>query len=68
VVEFKLGFEFSDLQRFAELAFEDRFDADSVARFDEHGDGLYRQQGADAAEFLRQADLVLSADLDDVAE
>ena len=40
MIELEVGFEFSYLQRLTEFSFEDRLDADGIARLDEHRDGL----------------------------
>src|SRR6266850_7318932 len=40
MIELEVGFEFPYLQRLTEFSFEDRLDADGIARLDEHRDGL----------------------------
>ena len=44
MVELEVGFEFSDMKGLAKLSLEDRFDAHSVSRLDENGDGFHRQK------------------------
>ena len=49
----EVGFEFSDLERFAEFSLEDRLDAHGVARLGKDRDALYRQEISKPADFLR---------------
>src|ERR1051325_4758795 len=53
VIEFKFCLEFTDLQRLAKLALEDRLDAYGVSRFDKDSHGFHRQESADPSNFLR---------------
>ena len=68
VIEFEIGFDFSDMQGLAEFASKDRPDANRVALFDENRHGFERQKRPDARNLLRQADFISGADLDEIVE
>ena len=53
MIKFEVGFDPSNLQRLAEFPFEDRLDADRIARFDEDSDGLDWQQSPHTRYLLR---------------